>query len=261
MPIVRRSTLFRARLRAIVVSLSLSLSLTLALALALASASAAPAAQPPASAPAQAGGAANPSGVPYDTARATLKDLLARGDFERVDQDTWSAALKRWILQRLASIIDRLGGTHLPTDALGQLLAWGLALAALGAMTLWLWRSLRPSTSPRLLDAAAQRLTSREWAVRARTALRDGDGREALRCGYHAALFRLEEQGLWIVDDARTPREYLSLLPAGDDRRTALVTLTRDFELTWYGSRAADVTRLLERLEVFGCAAPPESTI
>src|SRR3712207_7448718 len=38
------------------------------------------------------------------------------------------------------------------------------------------------------------------------------------RCAYHAALCRMEEQGVWRVEDSRTPREYLRLLPPGDPR-------------------------------------------
>lgn len=214
-----------------------------------------------ASEPASAGVGVGPSGIPFDRARAVLDDVLAHGDFEREQPASWTADLKRWILQRLASLFERLGGTHVPTESIGRMLAWGLAAAALAAMAVWLFRSRWPSLPARLIDAAAPRLSSREWAARASTALRAGDAREAMRCAYHAALFQLEEQGVWLVDDARTPREYLSLLPAGDSRRAALATLTRDFELTWYGSRAADVTGLLERLEVFGCPAPPDPAI
>jgi hypothetical protein len=123
----------------------------------------------------------------------------------------------------------------------------------------WLWRMrLPPSASRSLAIAVVPRLTSREWAAKARAALRDGDAREAIRCGYHAVLFRLEEQGVWRVDESRTPREYLSLLKAQDARHAALVDLTREFEQVWYAARPADGRGLLERLEVFGCHAPSE---
>jgi Domain of unknown function (DUF4129) len=74
-------------------------------------------------------------------------------------------------------------------------------------------------------------------------------------------LFRLEEQGVWRVDESRTPREYLSLLKPRDARYAALVDLTREFEQVWYAARPADSRGLLDRLEgsgPFGCHAPSE---
>jgi hypothetical protein len=64
---------------------------------------------------------------------------------------------------------------------------------------------------------------------------------------------------VWQVDDARTPREYVHLLPAHDARRAAFIDLTRRFEQTWYGSRAADGPGLIKNLEAFGCSAPSPS--
>ena len=63
--------------------------------------------------------------------------------------------------------------------------------------------------------------------------------REAIHFLYWAAIARLESRRLWPADRARTPREYLELLPAADSRRLKLTTLTRSFERTWYGGRDA----------------------
>jgi hypothetical protein len=63
--------------------------------------------------------------------------------------------------------------------------------------------------------------------------------REAIHYLYWAAIARLESRRLWPADRARTPREYLRLLPAADPRRANLTTLTRSFERTWYGGREA----------------------
>ncbi len=49
---------------------------------------------------------------------------------------------------------------------------------------------------------------------------------------------------MWPADRARTPREYLRLLPAADPRLENLTTLTRSFERTWYGGREAGSSRL-----------------
>jgi hypothetical protein len=56
---------------------------------------------------------------------------------------------------------------------------------------------------------------------------------------YWAAISRLESRGLWPVDRARTPREYLDLIAATDPRRDDLTSLTRGFERIWYGYRFA----------------------
>jgi len=63
--------------------------------------------------------------------------------------------------------------------------------------------------------------------------------REAIHFLYWAAIARLESRRMWPADRARTPREYLRLLPAADPRLGKLATLTRSFERTWYGGREA----------------------
>lgn len=193
-------------------------------------------------------------------ARAALHEVLSRREFARNDTRTWTDLLRRQINKWVDALLDRLGGGPMAAGAVGRVLTWIVAIVALAALVFGLLRMRRPRAAWQPLALETPRLTSREWGARAAAALRDGDAREAIRCGYHAALFRLEEQGVWRVDDARTPREYLSLLPRHDARRVALADLTRDFELTWYGSQAADARGLLERLEVFGCRVQPEST-
>jgi hypothetical protein len=44
---------------------------------------------------------------------------------------------------------------------------------------------------------------------------------------------------MWPADRARTPREYLRLLPPADPRLKNLTTLTRSFERIWYGGLEA----------------------
>jgi hypothetical protein len=81
-----------------------------------------------------------------------------------------------------------------------------------------------------------------------------GQWREAIHNVYWSAISRMEANGMWPADRARTPREYLNLLAANTERRVDLMLLTRSFERTWYGGRVArkqdfeDACRLLERL-------------
>lgn len=201
--------------------------------------------------------------IDYAAARAALQEVLARREFQRRDTSKWTDELQRWVYDWITYFLDLIGaGGTVTTAMLARGLAWIIAIGALVALVYWVWRMRMPSAASRSLAIAIMpRLTSREWTAKARAALRDGDAREAIRCGYHAVLFRLEEQGVWRVDDSRTPREYLSLLHTQDARHAALVDLTREFEQVWYAARPADGQGLLERLEVFGCHAPSEPAI
>jgi hypothetical protein len=189
-------------------------------------------------------------------ARAALREVLSRSEFRRRDEHRWTDDVRRQIKRWFDELLDRFSIGRRATAALSKWLAWIVGLAALATLVVYLYRARLPRRSWTPLAIDLPRATSAEWAARAYAALRAGDAREAMHCGYHAVLFRLEEQGVWRVDDARTPREYVSLLPAQDARRAAFLDLTRRFEQTWYGSRAADGETLLTHLEAFGCHAP-----
>jgi hypothetical protein len=194
-------------------------------------------------------------------ARAQLQSVLTQPEFTRANHVSWTSSLasrlRQWIDDRLRA----LTGRRLPLVWAGTLLAWTVGIGVLVLLCVWLWRLRRGAALPLDLRLDAPRLTSSEWAALARTALARGDAREAVRCGYHAALYRLEEQGLWRVDPARTPREYLRLLPAADARRTIVDEMTRDFERAWYAHDTPDASRLLAHLEGIGCHARPDAAI
>jgi hypothetical protein len=68
----------------------------------------------------------------------------------------------------------------------------------------------------------------------------------------------LEAKGAWRPDRARTPREYLRLLPASSDDGATLAAITRRFELVWYGNASADAEAFAEsvaNLKKMGCPA------
>ncbi len=81
------------------------------------------------------------------------------------------------------------------------------------------------------------------WLKDARDAAALGAWREAIHFTYWASISRMESSGLWSADRARTPREYLALLPEENSQRFELrgrlIALTRSFERTWYGGRPA----------------------
>jgi hypothetical protein len=134
--------------------------------------------------------------------------------------------------------------------------AWGVALAAVVLILVLLLRRLRrrapaPADVPGRIEPS---LPSTAWTARVAAALERGDLREASRAAYLAAVVRLEEQGVWRVDQARTPREYTRLVAPADPRRLPFSELAGEFERAWYGNRPADTARLWQWLEGCGCA-------
>jgi Domain of unknown function (DUF4129) len=77
------------------------------------------------------------------------------------------------------------------------------------------------------------------WLEDASKAATQGAWRDAIHLLYWASISRLESNGAWSADRARTPREYLALVAADSTQRTRLAALTRNFERTWYGGRPA----------------------
>jgi hypothetical protein len=192
-------------------------------------------------------------------ARPVLEEILARPEFRRTWRAEWMARLRERIDEWFRGLWNRLGGRPVTSRQVAVALAWIAALGALVALAGWIVRMLlraRPGPALQLGPGAVRLMPSREWAERALAAARAGDVREAVRCAYNAAVRRFEEDGLWRPDAARTPREYLRLVPAGHARRAALADLTRRFEQVWYGHQdvGADVARdLPARLQELGC--------
>jgi hypothetical protein len=121
------------------------------------------------------------------------------------------------------------------------------------------YRTLRATTKVETILPESLPISAREWTVwlaDARDAGRRGNWREAIHLAYWAGISFLESQGAWRPDAARTPREYLRLISAANERRPILSTLTRKFELVWYAGHAADehaFAETLEELEKLGC--------
>lgn len=194
-----------------------------------------------------------------------LAEILARREFQRAQGSTWLEQLRQRISGWLEQVLSRIVGSTLGSRAVAAVFAWIASAVALLALALWLASvTTRRSRATVLeLDPAARRAAAREWALRAVAAARSGDLREAVRCGYHAAVQRLDEQGVWTIDDARTPREYMRLLTGDDPRRAALGDLTSRFEQVWYGCRTAtgdDARHVAAHLERLGCLRPGEQT-
>jgi hypothetical protein len=196
-----------------------------------------------------------------------LEAILARPEFQRSPTSRWLEEQRARLGNWLSQLFNRLTGSGLGGRALAITLAWILSIVALVLLVAWFVTMLTRRTRAAALDlatAAPRREPARDWAMRALAAARAGDFREAVRCAYHAALSRLDEQGVWTVDDARTPREYLRLLRADDPRHPAVRDLTRQFEQVWYGHRTPtmdDAQTLSVHLEHLGCVHASERAI
>jgi hypothetical protein len=196
-----------------------------------------------------------------------LVDVLARPEFQRSPSSVWIESMRRRVAEWIVGVINRFAGSALGSRAVAMGLAWVVALLALAALTAWLVTMLtRQSRASGLeLDSATPpRPPAREWGLRALQAARAGDLREAVRCGYQAAVCRLEEQEIWRVDQSRTPREYLRLLQSDDPRHPTVAALTRQFEQVWYGGRITtddDARELIAYLERLGCVRAADRPI
>ncbi|HLK32495.1 MAG TPA: DUF4129 domain-containing protein [Terriglobales bacterium] len=198
-----------------------------------------------------------------ETARAQLRAILSRREFRFVQPPSWwdlmVARVRRWLLRWVEKLMNRL---HLK-PGVASIFSWILLSAAFLLLAWMLWRNLRRAsrdmTKLGLQAPISNAWGWRQWAEAARAAAAEQRYREAIHCCYWAAVFRLEQMGVWRLNVARTPREYLRLLPPGSQHRAAMASLTRRLEAVWYGYRTvtpAEVQSALQELENLECNSP-----
>jgi hypothetical protein len=176
-------------------------------------------------------------------ARRALEEILARNEFQRArtDQLRQNLLAKGW--GAFQAFWARMLGTRVQSRSVATATAWAAPALAAIALIIWSVRRRRPPAErPGLASVTPPPTPSRELLDLAVRCFAEGREREAIRAAYRAAIQRLAEEGAWRVDDTRTPREYLGLLPTGHERRRAVARLTDAFERGWYGSQpgAAD---------------------
>jgi hypothetical protein len=204
---------------------------------------------------AQAMAAAQSMDTPF--ARRRLDDILKRREYRGVTGPnpirSWWDRATDWLSDKLAALLNGARRYGVLSATLLWLLAGGLALFLL----VWLVRSvLRISTGTRLKLESPPLPESADWAQQALACANRGDYREAIRLAYSLAMARLEENGLWQLNAARTPREYLRLMPREHARRPPLAALTRRLERACYGGKAVsqeDFRGALVELGDLGC--------
>ncbi len=191
--------------------------------------------------------------------RGQLESILARREFRRVQGpsvfEVWRDKISLWIFRALNRIFRKI-----PSDTqLGQVFVWLVIAAGMAALAIWLKRmpgreSAESHREP--IPFAPSARSWRNWLADARQAAQEARWRDAVHLAYWAGISHLEESGAWVPDHARTPREYLRLLPALSDKRPVLTALTKKFEIIWYGHRDAgadDFGEAVSRLEQLGC--------
>ncbi len=194
-----------------------------------------------------------------DATRKRLDEILASREFSRVSGpsalELWKQRIGAWILKQLRKVSPKVPDLQ---DA-GQIFVWvmiGLAAVVAG---IWLYRISRDSVaggSREILPFLPSSRGWHEWLAQAREQAALGKWRDAIHLGFWAAVSRLESDGVWPPDKARTPREYLSAIPTSSSSREPFSALTRKFEASWYGARPTteiDFALFAANLERLGC--------
>ena len=181
----------------------------------------------------------------YAGERKSLNAILAQKAYQGVTEVSVTDRFREWFDNLLDKVLSGLYrfGSRSPWIAFTLR---ALLLAAICTLLIWFLVRIERRSRVRLVpdDAPAPGAPSaREWQLwleDAHAMAARGLWRDAIHFIYWASIARLESKRLWPADRARTPREYLELLAGSDPRKPSLTALTRSFERTWYGGRAAE---------------------
>ena len=189
--------------------------------------------------------------------RALLSRVLARPEFQYVHGPTWRERLQQRVLRLLERVLGRIPWSSIPN--VSDPIVFGLVIASLAVAVLWAMRLFRRSSRAELLITPPARTAPRQWQnwlADANAAAGEGRWRDAVHLCYWSGIAFLEQQGTWRPDRSRTPREYVALVSAGTEIRSALADMTRRLESVWYGAEIADANTFAEsrrNLEKLGC--------
>jgi len=196
-------------------------------------------------------------------ARTKLERILQGREYRQVSKsqsplERFKEALLVWFIRQLRKLFQ----AAVAHPRVSQVLLWSIIGFVISGFAAWLYFLLRrtqrdeysyPRDGDELMPSSKH---WQQWLREAREAAERGEWREAIHLGYWSGISYLESSGAWKPDRARTPREYLRLLPDVSDRRLPLDALTRRFELTWYASEtasSADFDFAVAQLEKLGC--------
>jgi hypothetical protein len=189
--------------------------------------------------------------------QSLLNNILSRSEFRNVHGQSWIDRFK----QKIQDLLLRLLGKVVTSSAIpmiSDLLVYGLTVIAVVMIAYWLYRSLRESTRLETIMPVHLPVSAKEWPLwlaEARSAAARGEWRDAIHLAYWGGISFLEVQGAWRPDRARTPREYLRLLPPASAHQPVLRALTVRLESVWYGMEVAGAEsfeQTLAELELLG---------
>jgi hypothetical protein len=190
--------------------------------------------------------------------RGALTDILNGREFRSLHGPTWTDRLRQWVFQFMADLLGRLFGlSAIPT--IGNILVYGLIALAVAMLAVRTYLFIRRDATVHTIRPDQQPASATpwsDWLADAQTAAASRQWREAVHAAYWCAVSFLETRGAWKPDRARTPREYLRLLPDSSEHRSTLVPLTRRFERVWYGTEQADAEafdEVIASLKKMGC--------
>ena len=196
-----------------------------------------------------------------DNPRIILERILARKEFRDVKRP--QPTIWEILQQKIAKFLTRLLGGFFASSVFSEIsnvVIWILAGAAFVVLAVWIYGTLKQFSRRELANLSRDVPVSArpwpEWLMRAHEAAAAGDWRDAVRLAYWGGISFLESNGLWPPDRARTPREYLCMLPSSSEHGETLAALTRKFETVWYGGAEAgpeSFSESLNCLERMGC--------
>jgi hypothetical protein len=199
---------------------------------------------------------------PDTSARPKLDSILAQREYANVKTQSPLEKLKDLALGWLIRLLKNFFENAAAHPRVSRAFVWTLiGLVTLG-LVCWLYALLRRTKRDEYAfpsDAGEFALSHKrwqQWLAEARAAADRGECREAVHLAYWAGIAYLETSGAWKPDRARTPREYLRILPKISERRGPLTALTGLFESIWYARQPAspaDFEFSLSQLEKIGC--------
>jgi hypothetical protein len=194
----------------------------------------------------------------FSSRRLALNNILSRHEFRNVRGQSWIDRMKQRINDFLLKWIGRaISASAIPV--ISDIVVYGLIVVAVLSLAYWMYRSLRESARLETIMPVSVPVSAKKWPIwmaEARAAASRAEWSNAIHLAYWGGISFLEIQGAWIPDVARTPREYLRLLPATSTHQTALRSLTVRLESVWYGMRDADeegFRQAVAELEKLGC--------
>jgi hypothetical protein len=196
--------------------------------------------------------------IPPD-AHQTLARILDAREFRGLKGPSQLQLLWQSIVAWLQKKWDKLFPAMPSATNAGPIFAWCVIAAICSALGLWFYRRARETELLALREAipfAPGAKGWRSWLEEARENAGRGAWRDAIHPAFWAGVAKLEAEGIWRPDRARTPREYLRAIPEWNTARPAFQLVMQSFERSWYGRRPAsadDFRQIMAALERIGC--------